>query len=196
MIFRAFVSAIIVGAFSLIIVPSASAHARQPRLEISVERVNPGGIVDVRGVEFDYEQLVKLYLERPGILVQLGEVNADLEGVFLHILVLPVDIPDGVYNIRAVTDHHDILSPALTVQGQPVSSEGGGQGERDDDDGLLAPMPTYAPGVVPGGVPQSASQPTPQTAPVSRRNSTAFIISALLILIGLVVLGSLIMKNR
>jgi hypothetical protein len=127
-------------------------------------------VVDVRGVEFDYEQSVTLYLERTGIVVQLGEVVTDLEGVFIHIAVLPVDLPAGVYTIRAKTDHHEVLRPALTVQGSPILGEGGGQGERDEDDGLLAPMPTYAPGVVPGSVSQPAAQQVPDEAPASKGN--------------------------
>jgi hypothetical protein len=159
----------IIFVITLGLVRPVRAHVGQPRLEISVERMNPGGIVDVRGVEFDYEEKVSLYLERTGIVIQLGEVVADLEGVFLHVVVLPVDLPEGVYNIRAVTSHHDVLSPALTVQGPAILSEGGGQGERDEDDGLLAPMPTYAPGVVPGGVvqPTNVVELVPEQTPVS-----------------------------
>ena len=192
MIFRNIVLITIVITLSLFNVPIASAHAREPRLEISLERINPGGVLDVRGVEFDYEQSVNLYLERTGIVVQLGEVVTDLEGVFVHIVVLPIDLPEGVYNVRAVTTHHDVLSPALTVQGFPILAEGGGQGERDEDDGLLAPMPTLAPGV--------SSTPLPQPAavepPVSRRNSTTLIYS-ILAGVGILALLSIgILKKR
>lgn len=175
---------IMAGIFSitlaLILTTYARAHATTPRLEISAERVNPGGVVDLRGVGFDYEEAVTLYLERPGIVVQLGNVSADTEGIFLHIAILPVDLPEGVYNVRGVTEHHDVLSPALTVQG-PAIVEGGGQGERDEDDGLLAPMPTYAPGVVPGAVsPPVAPAPSEET-PVSSRNWSMLALTVLLI---------------
>lgn len=192
MIFRSIVSATITLALSLVIVPAASAHSGQPRLEISVERMNPGGVVDVRGVEFDYEQTVTLYLERKGIAVQVGEVVTDLQGIFLHIVVLPVDLPEGVYNIRAVTSHHDVLSPALTVQGSPILEEEGGQGERDEADNLLAPMPTYAPGV--------SSTPLPQTAalepPVSKGNSMTLLYSIVAGVVILALLSIRILKKR
>jgi hypothetical protein len=178
--------------FALLSAQPALAHGTQPRLEINVERINPGGVLDVRGVDFDYEQVVTLYLERTGILIQLGEVVTDIEGAFLHIVVLPSDLPEGVYNIRAVTSHHDVLSPALTVQGSPILVEGGGQGERDEDGGLLVPMPTIAPGV--------SSTPLPQAAalepPVSEGNSTTLIYS---IGVGVVILALLsirILKRR
>ena len=134
-----------------------------------MERINPGGVLDIRGVEFDYEELVTLYMERQGIVVSLGEINTDLEGIFIQTIVLPSDLPAGEYTIRGVTEHHDVLSPIFTVQGSPISNEGGGQGARDDDDGLLAPMPTYAPGVIPGGVSQPAVQPLPEQVPDSDR---------------------------
>src|SRR5687767_11255154 len=78
--------------------PPAQAHVDEPRLEISADRMNPGGVVDVRGVGFDYEESVTLYLERPGIIIQAGQIVADVEGVFLHIIALPADLPEGVYN--------------------------------------------------------------------------------------------------
>jgi len=189
--FRSFSIAIaIVLAFTF--VHPALAHTGQPRLEISVERMSPGGVVDVRGVEFDYEQSVTLYLERTGIVVQLGEVVTDLEGVFVYIAVLPVDLPEGVYNIRAVTSHHDVLSPALTVQGSPILGEGGGQGERDEDDGLLAPMPTFAPGVSSTPLPQTMASETP----TSKESSTTLIYSILLGAGIIALLGIRILKKR
>jgi hypothetical protein len=170
---RHLLSIVIVLLLSLFVVPRASAHGRTPRLEISAERMNPGGVLDIRGVEFDYEELVTLYLERQGIVVPLGEVNADLEGIFIQTIVLPADLPAGNYTIRGVTEHHDVLSSSFSVQGPAIAGEGGGQGERDDADGLLAPMPTYAPGL--------SSSPLPQTdaaaAPVSKRNQTLLILS-------------------
>lgn len=165
---RFLVAGILSITLALMLTTFARAHATTPRLEISLERVNPGGVFDLRGVGFDYEESVTLYLERPGIVVQLGNVSADTEGIFLHIAVLPVDLPEGVYNVRGVTSHHDVVSPALTVQ-SPAIIEGGGQGERDEDDGLLAPMPTYAPGVIPGGVSATA---LPQTTAMESPPST------------------------
>jgi hypothetical protein len=173
---RNLVSLVVVLLLSLFIVPRASAHGRTPRLEISAERMNPGGVLDIRGVEFDYEELVTLYLERQGTVVSLGEINADLEGIFIHTIVLPADLPAGEYTVRGVTEHHDVLSPIFSVQGSAISNEGGGQGSRDDDDGLLAPMPTYAPRVIPGGVSQPSVQPSPEKAPAPSRTLMIFLI--------------------
>lgn len=184
---RHLVSFVIVLLLSLFVVPRASAHGRTPRLEISAERMNPGGVLDIRGVEFDYEELVTLYMERQGIVVSLGQVNADLEGIFIHTIVLPSDLPAGEYTIRGVTEHHDVLSPIFSVQGPAISNEGGGQGQRDDDDGLLAPMPTYAPGVVPGGTPQTENSQPAQETLTSDRNPVMLL--ALILLVGILVVA-------
>ena len=193
---RNLVPFVIVLLLSLFVVPRASAHGRTPRLEISAERMNPGGVLDIRGVEFDYEELVTLSIERQGIIVLLGEVNADLEGNFIHTIVLPSDLPAGEYNVRGVTEHHDILSPLFAVQGPAILSEGGGQGERDEDDGLLAPMPTHAAGVVPDSVSPTAAPSNPQSAPASNRSLMVF---GLLILLGggiLVISRSIDVRKR
>lgn len=117
---------------------AAPAHVGQPRLEISVERMNPGGIVDVRGVSFGMDDSVNLALIGSGVDVSFGEIIASGEGEFIYIAVLPSDLVEGTYYFRAVTSHHYVFSPLLTVWGTAFI-EGGGQGPRDEDDGLLAP---------------------------------------------------------
>lgn len=156
MFFRAITSVTVIIVFSLFVVPSVSAHAAQPRVEISVERLNPGGVVNVRGVSFGMDDVVTLTLLGSNVETPLGEVTADGEGEFLQIVVLPTDLTEGIYYIRATTSHHQVISPPLTVWGMAMV-EGGGQGERDEDDGLLAPMPTYAPGVSSTAMPQAAA---------------------------------------
>ena len=166
----------------------AAAHGGEPRLEISAERLNPGAVVNVRGVEFEYDDVVTLALIGTEGEIVLGETTANAEGEFTHIAVLPADLAEGVYYFRGTTIHHWVMSPPLTVWGTAIE-EGGGQGPRDEDDGLLAPMPTFAPGVVPGGVSQAAAQPNPVPATASNRNLAGFI------LIGLLVVGILIVSG-
>jgi len=128
-------------------ISSVIAHGDDPRLEISPERVNPGGVVDVRGVGFEREEKITLMLVNPQKAIPFGEVAADIDGVFLQALSLPVDLPEGLYNFLAITDDHNVTSPDLTIVGPPIDGESGGQGPRDEDDPLLSPMPTYASGV-------------------------------------------------
>lgn len=171
------------------------AHGSEPRLEISVERLSPGGVVDVRGVEFDYEESVTLALIGLEKDMLVGEITTNVEGEFMHIAVLPSDLAEGTYYFRATTSHHWAISPPLTVWGTAYM-EGGGQGLRDEDDGLLAPMPTFAPGVVPEGVSQPAAQPVHQETNVSNRNPAVFVVLGLLVMGVFVALGLRVVRKR
>ena len=188
--FRIPASAVIVILFSLLIVPDASAHSTQPRLEINVERLNPGGIVDVRGVSFGMEEAVALTLISSSAEIPLGEMLSDAEGEFLHIAVLPVELAEGTYYFRGVTSHHFVLSPPLTVWGMAIV-EGGGQGERDEDDGLLAPMPTLAPAAATTLQPAHQFEPTPVST--SNRNISTPITLAVL---GIVIVAFAVAMKR
>lgn len=142
-VLRFFIFAIAL-AFCLSTKSAASAHAGEPRLEISVDRLNPGGVLDVRGVAFDYEEVVTLVLIGSHAEISLGEIVANVDGEFIHIVTLPTDLTEGTYYVRGTSSHHWTISPPLTVWGTALQ-EGGGQGEREEQDGLLAPMPTYPP---------------------------------------------------
>jgi hypothetical protein len=151
--------------FALFFVPVVFAHGDEPRLEISLERVNPGGVIDVRGVDFEFEEVVTLELVGSETVLPIGVTVADVEGVFVQIVSLPVDLSAGMYQFRATTDDHAIMSPTFEVWGVATAGEGG-EGERDEDDGLLVPMPTFAPdaSITPVAVVQASETPE---APVS-----------------------------
>src|SRR5215510_9435438 len=74
-----------------------SAHGGEPRLEISVERMNPGGVIDLRGVDFEPAEVITLSLFNSQNSIPLGEVIADAEGIFLLNVALPVDLSEGIY---------------------------------------------------------------------------------------------------
>lgn len=188
MIFRTIVSVAIALVLSLLIVPVASAHSTQPRVEISVERLNPGGVVNVRGVSFGMDDTVTLTLLGTGVEIRLGEIIADGEGEFLQIVVLPTDLVEGIYYIRATTSHHWVISPPLTIWGAAVV-EGGGQGPRDEDDSLLAPMPTYPPAAQVGSTASSFVSSAPvEAVPVITWNPTIVFLVAVVIIVVVVML--------
>ena len=154
-------------------------HGDEPRVEISSDRITPGGVIEVRGVDFEREELVTLMLVNQSTTIPFGEVTADTEGIFLQVVTIPVDLSEGTYNFLAITDDHNVTSPDLAVQGPPILAEGeGGQGPRDEDDGLLAPMPTYPPGFVPGGVSPATVASAAQEQPASNPNPAGFLLIA------------------
>jgi hypothetical protein len=171
--------------FAFASVRTAFAHGGDPRLEISVERINPGGVVEVRGVEFDYDEPVALALMRSEIQIPLTQVTADGEGVFTQIIVLPADLPAGEYKLRARSEHHLVTSPAITVWGAAVENQESSS-VQDQSDLALGPVPTIA--AVPATpVPQNTALDTP----TSTGNSTTLIYS---ILAGVVILALLSLR--
>jgi len=167
------------------------AHGGEPRLEISVERINPGGVMEVRGVDFDYDEPVSLSLMRSEIQIPLIEATADGEGVFTQIITLPADLPTGEYNFRAKSDHHMVMSPTIVVWGVAVQDQED-NAIRDQSDVQLGPLPTFAPGV--------ASTPLPQAAawepPASKGSSTTLIYSITAGVVILALLSIRILKRR
>jgi hypothetical protein len=119
----------------------AFAHSGEPRLEISVERISPGGTVELRGVDFDFEQSVTLSLIGANIEMPLNQVTADTEGLFTQSVLLPADLPVGEYNFRAQTDHEVVMSPLLTVWGTAVEDQESNV-IQDQSDVQFEPMPT------------------------------------------------------
>src|SRR5512141_1135439 len=144
---------IIVFLLSLWTVSPVSAHGDDARIEVSQVRLNPGSVLDIRGVGFEPETEVTLLLTGSQVNVPLGTATADMEGTFLLTLALPADLAEGTYVVRGTTnDDHSIDSPQLTIWG--TADLGSMDGElREEDDALLAPMPTIA-----------AGAPTPQMA--------------------------------
>jgi len=197
MTFRVLVSVLIACALALFLAPSVSAHATQPRIEISVERLNPGGVVDVRGVSFGMDDVVTLTLLGSTTEIPLGDVIANGEGEFLQIVVLPTDLVEGTYYIRATTSHHYVISPPLTVWGVAYE-EGGGQGERDEDDGLLAPMPTFAPGlpaVTTASMPVAAT-PVTELPVASGFGANIIFLAGLMVLVAIFMFGFMWWKKN
>ena len=176
--FRALLGALLALYLASIPLAAAFAHGDEPRLEISLERISPGGVVDVRGVDFEFEEIISLALIGPNYELSLGEVTADAEGVFLQTVALPTDLGEGNYQFRAITDDHEILSPTLAVQGSPIAGEEGGE-PREDEDALLAPMPSSVPAtLVPAAGPTANSAQPPSTG------------SPMVVLIGLIMVGA------
>jgi hypothetical protein len=136
---------LLLGAFLLCFWEPASAHGGQPRLEIDAETLSPGSALEIRGVGFEFEEQIALELAGSVIALPLGTIGADTEGGFLLVVSLPPELTAGTYFIRATTDDHEVSSIAFSVQGA-ASPEEGGEVLRDEDDGLLVPMPTLPPG--------------------------------------------------
>jgi hypothetical protein len=188
----------------------APAHSGEPRLEISPERLAPAAVLDVRGVNYEPEEEIQLTLVGPQVELPLGLVTADPDGIFIQVILLPENLLEGIYMLRANSDDHVNFSPQFTVSGTaPSNPEEYQDGQRDEEDGLLVPMPTFQPGATAASAPtpiQAESTPavtsdlvsrtTTPNEPVSSRTQTLVLAIVFLILISVVVLGRMAMGNR
>ena len=173
----------------------ALANGTEPRLEISVERISPGGIVELRGVDFDYDELVVLSLTRSTIQIPLNEVTADAEGTFTQVIVLPADLPIGEYNFRARSEHHMVLSPTINVWGAPVENNEG-TGIQDQSDLQFGPIPTLAPTAVPEAVSQPVAKSATSALPPAQNSTTLLMLTSLVILALLILTGVRKIRRR
>jgi hypothetical protein len=158
------------------------AHGGVPRIEVGAERLNAGSALDIRGVNFEAGNQIHLSLVSPENELSLGSVVADIQGVFLLTITLPVDLPAGTYVIRAKTNDHDLDSPQITVSGS--ADPGEGQGQRDEEEPLLAPVPTIASGiaVTPVVVAQTLDTPSPSGS-IFQGGLVLVVVSVLFVLI-------------
>jgi len=165
------------------------AHGGDPRIEISAERLNPGAVLEIRGVDFEFEEQLTLALTGTQVEIPLGSIIADAEGVFQLTITLPEELTDGTYIIRATTDDHVVESPQITVWGY-ADMQGAGQDRLDEDAGygLLAPMPTPAIGVA-TAIPRAAS-PVKNTAGNNLPNPLIWIAAG----IGIIILLSFVLR--
>ncbi|HLO28867.1 MAG TPA: hypothetical protein VK249_07025 [Anaerolineales bacterium] len=187
----AFLLCIFISLFALLFAQPVSADGGEPRLEIGAERLNPGSVLEIRGVDFEMEEEISLALIGSQVEIPLGTVTSDFEGIFKLALTLPADLTEGRYTVRATTNDHLVDSPGITVWGiaQVQDPEGG---QREQEDGLLAPMPTHSPGLVSTPLPQRIALETSASKP----DSTTLIYSILLG-IGIIALaGTRLLKKR
>jgi len=91
----------------------------------------------------------------------MGRITADAEGGYTFILVLPERLAEGKYTVTATAAEHQITSPPFTVSGVAISAEEGVQ--RGQEDALLAPMPSSAPGIGPMPLPTPGSSAQPSS---------------------------------
>src|SRR5512141_474351 len=96
----------------------------------------------------------------------LGSATVDDHGGLTYPVLLPMNLPDGAYEVRGTGTHHVVGTPHTIVPDSSGDEEGGQRGE---DEPLLAPMPTQGAGTEHPNAATSAnttaSLPTTETDP-------------------------------
>lgn len=129
-----------------------------PQIALSVLQASPGATIEITGGRFQPDIFVTFILVLNGSETQLGKILADDHGEFTTSILLPLELQIGQYEFRAVDEKNRVaIAPIAIIKDEsgvddPVS--------RQQDDGLLAPMPTL-----------SANAPTPMLQSVSSSQS-------------------------
>ena len=150
------------------------AHDGGPRLILEPAKVNPGGVVVIRGEDLGADHELRLALIGAGTETDLATVTSDGEGHFTVAVQISTDAPRGGYAVSATTSDGGNIRAAMVVEGSPL---GGGEGAPPgQDEGLPQIAPSAGRQAAPGRIATVESLP-PATrataAPGSPANSTS-----------------------
>ena len=150
-------------AAALLISAAASAHSGETFFIAEPTLVPPGGGVGVRADLLTSGPVRLVLVGTDGSQRLVGTVEQTDGGHFAVFIQIPTDLPVGHWLLLAEADGGPIASAALEVAGASVGEEVSGQGPRDEDDGLLVPLPSG----------WRASQSIPPVAAQSTTSTTA-----------------------
>ena len=161
-----------------------------PQVQLSVAQASPGATIEVIGGHFPEDAMVELAMRNAEKQITFGTFLADDHGEFTIPILLPLDLQHGEYEFLVTDERNQVAAAPLTIIPDPQSQEAGDL--REDSDGLVAPMPTLAPG--------ADSTPLPQTttsdAQAPQPNTARLMYPILFGVVLLILLGLRILKNR
>jgi hypothetical protein len=162
---------------------TAAAHGGGPALILEPDRVNPGGVLTVRGEDLGADEPIAFKIVGSAGTLDVGDMTADPVGHLTVALRVPPEMPVGVYALEAYqASGIRVANAPVFVEGAPILEGEGGPGGKDEDDGLLIALPA--------GWQQSLSSPIVTAVPVtSVGDGQTAAASELGLLAGLVVLA-------
>ncbi len=152
----------------------AWAHDGDPRVEISSDRLSPGSVLEVRGVNIAAEESISVTLVGAAGALLLGTVTGNEHGDFTQAFALPVDLPEGIYEVLARSSSQWVVSAPLTITGPAVLVNEDEGGRREQAEPLLAPIPTSA---IASAV--NPTPPLPTVSPPAELSSATIMIGTL-----------------
>lgn len=138
----------------------AQEEGANPQLALSVSQAGPGATIEILGSRFEPDIMVHFLLMRDGTQIRIGSTLADDHGEFLTTALLPYELQPGQYEFQAIDEKNRAATVLLTI----ILDESVEEEQRTDEDPLLAPMPTYAPGVSVTPMPVVESLESPVTS--------------------------------
>jgi hypothetical protein len=119
-----------------------TAHGGEPTLRVYPDRLRAGMALEVTAENVPPEAPVTLALRGgSGSWAELGSITSDPDGHLAGAVVIPPGTPTGTYLLGATWTGGGAPAAALVVTAPSPAGEPLAQGERDEDDPLLAPLP-------------------------------------------------------
>jgi hypothetical protein len=134
------ISSAAASAAALVVVPSVLAHGDETVFVAEPAVVAPGDGLGVRADLLASGPIELSLIGADGTRIVVDVVQETEEGHFERFVTVPPDLSAGHWTLVATTEGAPIASTTLEVAGGAAGADGGGQGPRDDDDGLLAPL--------------------------------------------------------
>jgi len=195
-------AAALAAAICLVVVVSASAaHEGGPRLILEPNRVNPGGVVLVRGEDLGLDEAMQVSLVGDAGKADLTAVTTDGQGHFTVAVTMPTDVPVGTYAIQAVTASGMTIQNLVHLEGAPIIDQGGAPPGQDEGfpaqpgaSGSPAAAPVVAPVVSAAPVASGGSPLRPLADPAGTGEVDLVPVVALALAVG--GLGLLVWRTR
>jgi hypothetical protein len=128
-------------AAALLLAPPVLAHGDETVSVAEPAVVAPGDGLGVRADLIASGPIGLSLVGADGTRVEVGIVEETDDGHFERFVTVPADMPAGHWTLVATADGASVASTTFEIAGS-AAADVGGQGPRDDDDGLLAPLPS------------------------------------------------------
>ena len=139
---RAVTSGAAAFAAALLVSAAVSAHGGETFFVAEPTLVAPGSGVGIRADLLTSGPVRLSLAATDGARRELGVVEQTEDGHFEVVFEVPKDLPVGHWTLLAEADGVALASTTIEVAGTPMDTELGGQGERDEEDPLLVPLPS------------------------------------------------------
>ena len=116
----------------LLAVSATGAHEGGPRLILEPNRVNPGGVVLIRGEDLGLDEAMQVSLVGDAGRADLVAVTTDGQGHFTVAVTMPIEVPVGTYAIQAATASGMTIQNLVHLEGAPIIDPGGAPPGQDE----------------------------------------------------------------
>ncbi|MCC7165612.1 MAG: hypothetical protein IT331_24155 [Anaerolineae bacterium] len=103
-------------------IPVTQAHG-ESAISVTPDTIAPGGKIIIKGVEMGANEEFKITLEGLSYQAELGDAKADDKEEFQLELNIPVDAPEGVYQVIAMGEDGDVVTTELTITPTKAAAE-------------------------------------------------------------------------